>query len=49
VAARYAQIAAESLVRQREIEAADDVSFEEHRQRYLAQDLLSGAHLRPAG
>jgi glutamate--cysteine ligase len=49
VAARYAQLADESLARQAEIEAADTVPFEVHRQRYLGQDLLSGAHFRPAG
>jgi glutamate--cysteine ligase len=45
-AARYAQQAAESLRRQRELEAADDVPFETFRQRYLAQDLMSGEHFR---
>jgi glutamate--cysteine ligase len=47
VAARYARMADESLARQREIEAADTVPFEIHRQRYLGQDLLGGAHFRP--
>jgi len=49
VAARYARMAEESLTAQREIEAADTVPFEIHRQRYLAQDLLSGTHFRMAG
>jgi len=46
VAARYAQMAEASLTAQREIEAADTVPFEIHRQRYMAQDLMSGSHLR---
>jgi glutamate--cysteine ligase len=46
VAGRYATIAQESLAKQREIEAADTLPFEVHRQRYLAQDLLGGAHFR---
>jgi glutamate--cysteine ligase len=45
-AARYRQMAEESLADQREIEAADSVPFEVHRQRYLAQDLMSGPHFR---
>jgi glutamate--cysteine ligase len=48
-AARYARMAAESVGEQRRIEAADDVSFEAFRERYLAQDLLSGAHVGDAG
>ena len=48
VAARYARMAEESLVAQREIEAADTVHFETYRQQYLAQDLMSGAHFRSA-
>ncbi|HTM60989.1 MAG TPA: glutamate--cysteine ligase, partial [Burkholderiales bacterium] len=36
----FAQLAAESLVRQRDLEAADQVDFETFRQRYLAADLL---------
>jgi len=48
-AARYARMAEESLAAQRAIEAADSVPFEVHRQRYLGQDLLSGAHFRMAG
>lgn len=36
----FARLAAESLVRQRELEAADEVDFETFRQRYLAADLL---------
>jgi len=42
-------MAEESLAAQRAIEAADSVPFEVHRQRYLGQDLLSGAHFRMAG
>jgi len=45
-AARYRQVAADSLVAQRRIEAADDVPFETYRQRYLGQDLMSGPHFR---
>jgi glutamate--cysteine ligase len=37
---RYARLAQESLLKQRELEAADDVDFEIFRQRYLAHDLL---------
>ena len=44
---RYEQQAAESLREQREIEAADDLPFEQFRQRYLAQDLMGGEHFRP--
>ena len=47
--ARYGRMAEDSLAAQRDIEAADAVAFEVHRQRYLAQDLLSGAHFRAAG
>jgi len=46
VAARYARMAEESLVAQREIEAADTIPFETYRQQYLAQDLMSGAHFQ---
>ena len=49
VTAHYARMAEDSLAAQRDIEAADTVPFEVHRQRYLAQDLLSGAHFRAAG
>ena len=45
-AARYRQMAVDSLAVQRRIEAADDVPFEPYRQRYLAQDLMSGPHFR---
>ncbi len=45
-AARYRQMAADSLTEQQRIEAADDVPFETYRQRYLAQDLMSGPHFR---
>ena len=48
VMTRYVRMAEESLAAQCEIEAADTVPFEVHRQRYLAQDLLSGAHFRAA-
>ncbi len=37
---RFARLADESLMKQREIEAADDVDFETFRQRYLAHDSL---------
>jgi glutamate--cysteine ligase len=46
VAAQYRKVADDSLADQRAIEAADDVPFETHRQRYLAQDLMSGSHFR---
>jgi len=36
----FAQLAAESLVKQRDLEAADEVDFETFRERYLAADLL---------
>jgi len=49
VAARQAALAEQSLAAQREIEASDDVPFEVHRQRYLGQELLAGAHLRAPG
>ncbi|MBL0142345.1 MAG: glutamate--cysteine ligase [Betaproteobacteria bacterium] len=45
-AAKYAQMAAGSIAEQREIEAADDVPFETFRERYLGQDMVSGAHFR---
>jgi glutamate--cysteine ligase len=48
VMAQYVRMAEESLAAQCEIEAADTVPFEVHRQRYLAQDLMSGAHFRAA-
>jgi glutamate--cysteine ligase len=37
---RFARLAAESLQKQRELEASDNVDFETFRQRYLAPDLL---------
>jgi len=37
---RFARLAQESILKQRELEAADDVDFETFRQRYLAYDLL---------
>jgi len=37
---RFSRLAAESLLKQRELEAADEVDFETFRQRYLASDLL---------
>ena len=40
--ARLAQMAAESLARQRELEASDTLPFEQYRQRYLALDVMSG-------
>jgi glutamate--cysteine ligase len=36
----FSRLAAESLQKQRELEAADEVDFETFRQRYLAHDLL---------
>ena len=36
----FAQLAAESLVKQRDLEASDPLDFETFRQRYLAADLL---------
>jgi len=46
-AARQARLAERSLAQQREIEAADDIPFEEYRRRYLGQELLGGAHFLP--
>jgi glutamate--cysteine ligase len=37
---RFLRLAQESIVQQRELEAADEVDFETFRQRYLAADLL---------
>jgi glutamate--cysteine ligase len=37
---RFSRLAAESLLQQRELEAADEIDFETFRQRYLAHDLL---------
>jgi len=37
---RFSRLASESLLKQRELEAADEVDFETFRQRYLASDLL---------
>ena len=37
---RFARLAQESILKQRELEAADDVDFETFRGRYLAHDLL---------
>ena len=48
VEARHAKLAAQSLAEQGDIEAADDVSFETFRKRYLDQDLVTGPHFRPA-
>jgi glutamate--cysteine ligase len=47
-AAKYERMAAESMAEQRRMEAADDVYFEVYRERYLAQDLVSGRHVRDA-
>ena len=44
--ARYARLAEESLVAQRQIEDGDIVPFEIYRQQYLSQDLFSGFQLR---
>jgi glutamate--cysteine ligase len=46
---RHARMAEESLVAQRQIEAADRVPFETYRQNYLAQDLMSGVQLQSRG
>ena len=43
---RYARMAEDSLIAQRNIEAADSVPFETYRRQYLSKDLLSGALLR---
>jgi glutamate--cysteine ligase len=43
---RYARMAEDSLIAQRNIEAADSVPFETYRQQYLSKDLLSGSLLR---
>ena len=43
--ARFARMAAESLAKQRQIEAADSMPFEAFRRQYLAQDLLSGIRI----
>ncbi|HYR33517.1 MAG TPA: glutamate--cysteine ligase, partial [Burkholderiales bacterium] len=37
---RFSRLASESLLKQRELEAADEIDFETFRQRYLAHDLL---------
>jgi glutamate--cysteine ligase len=37
---RFSRLAAESIQKQREIEAADELDFETFRQRYLAPNLL---------
>ncbi len=44
--ALQARIAERSHAAQREIEAADDIPFEEYRRRYLGQELLGGEHFR---
>jgi glutamate--cysteine ligase len=41
---RYEALAAESLAEERRMEAADDVSFDDYRRRYLGQSLLEGKH-----
>ena len=46
IAARFARMAEDSIVEQRAIEAADDRGFEEFRQRYIEQELMSGAFVR---
>jgi glutamate--cysteine ligase len=45
--AGYERQAAESLRMQAEIEAGDDLPFEQFRQGYLAQDMMGGAHFGP--
>jgi len=37
---RFSRLAQESMLKQRELEAADEIDFETFRQRYLAHDLL---------
>ena len=44
VIARYADMAAKSAARQLAIEAEDTLPFEVYRERFLAQDLMSGPH-----
>jgi glutamate--cysteine ligase len=46
VAARFAQLAADSIVEQQAIEAADREDFESFRRRYLGQELMGGAFVR---
>jgi len=46
VAAQFARIAEESHAKQRAIEAADDLPFEDYRQKYLAQELMGGAFVK---
>jgi glutamate--cysteine ligase len=41
VADRYARLAEGSLVKQRQIEAADTVSFETYREKYLSPERLN--------
>jgi glutamate--cysteine ligase len=41
VAERYSQLARESVAKQRQIEAADNVSFETYVQRYLSPERLT--------
>jgi glutamate--cysteine ligase len=43
---KFERMAAESNEARERVEAADDLPFETFRQRYLAQDMLSGAHFR---
>jgi glutamate--cysteine ligase len=47
VAARHAELAMRSHAEQAEIEAADDIPFEEFRRRYIEQELLVGPHFGP--
>ncbi len=42
VTERYARLAAESVAKQRALEAADTIPFEAYRQQYLGQPLLDG-------
>ena len=46
VAARFAQMASDSIAEQRAIEAADAEDFEHFRQRYLGQELMGGMFVR---
>ena len=48
VTERYARLAADSVARQRAIEAADAIPFEAYRQQYLGQPLLDGMPPRVA-
>jgi glutamate--cysteine ligase len=44
---RFEELAADSISAQRQIEAADGMTFEAYRHKYLSQDLMSGDQLQP--